>query len=117
VIIGFENLLNAEDNARVMDRVGSRAFMIYYDVGNATNMVKVDAAKEIRWLGKKRICQMHFKDRGYLGEGKVDFPAVLSAVADIGFEGYANLETSAPSGDMEKDLQRNIDYLRRQAIL
>lgn len=85
VILGFENLLNAEDNARAMDRVASRAFKIYYDVGNATNMVGVDAPKEIRWLGKDRICQFHFKDKGYLGEGKVDFPAVLRAVAAIGF--------------------------------
>ena len=43
VIIGFENLLNAEDNARAMDRVASKAFRIYYDVGNSTNRVGVDA--------------------------------------------------------------------------
>ena len=29
--------------------------------------------------------------------GKVDFPAVLAAIEDIGFQGYANLETGAPS--------------------
>ena len=113
VILGFENLLNAEDNARAMDRVASRAFKIYYDVGNATNMVGVDVAKEIRRLGKDRICQFHFKDKGYLGEGRVDFPAVLQAVADIGFKGYANLETGSPSGSVEADLKRNLEYLRK----
>jgi L-ribulose-5-phosphate 3-epimerase len=112
VILGFENLLPAEDNARAMDRVASSAFKVYYDVGNATNTVGVDAAREIRFLGKDRICQMHFKDKGYLGEGKVDYPAIFRAVADIGFEGYANLETSAPSGSWEQDLRRNLDYLR-----
>ncbi|MBI4873477.1 MAG: sugar phosphate isomerase/epimerase [Acidobacteria bacterium] len=111
VVLGFENLLTAEDNARAMDRVGSRAFKIYYDAGNATNMVGVDAIKEIRWLGRDRICQFHFKDQGYLGEGKVDYPAVLRAISDIGFRGYANLETSAPSGNWESDLKRNIAYL------
>ena len=112
VILGFENLLAAEDNAHAMDRVASRAFKIYYDVGNTTNMVGVDAAKEIRWLGRDRICQFHFKDKGYLGEGKVNFPAVLEAIAGIGFQGYANLETGAPSGNWESDLKRNYDYLR-----
>lgn len=112
VTLGFENLLTAEDSARAMDLVASDAFKIYYDVGNATNRVGVDSPKEIRWLGKDRICQFHFKDEGYLGEGKVDFPEVLRAVADIGFEGYANLETKAPSGSMENDLRRNLDYLR-----
>ena len=113
VILGFENLLTAEDNARAMDRVGSSAFKIYYDVGNSTNTVKQDAAKEIRWLGRDRICQLHFKDKGYLGEGNVNFPAVLQALAEIGFRGYANLETNSPSGSMEQDLRRNVAYLRR----
>ena len=112
VIIGFENLLSAEENARVLDRVGSPAFQIYYDVGNSTNMGGFDAPQEIRFLGRERICQFHFKDKGYLGEGKVDFAAVLKAVGDIGFQGYANLETSAPSGNMEADLRRNAGYLR-----
>jgi L-ribulose-5-phosphate 3-epimerase len=112
VVIGFENLLSAEDNARAMDRVGSKAFQIYYDVGNATNMGGFDAPREIRWLGRDRICQFHFKDKGYLGEGKVDFPACLKAIEDIGFEGIAQLETGSPSGDPEADLRRNLDYLR-----
>jgi len=113
VILGFENLLSAEDNARALDRVGSPAFKVYYDAGNATNMGGFDAPREIRWLGKDRICQFHFKDQGYLGEGKVNFPAILAAIADIGFQGYANLETTSPSGSMEADLRRNIDYLRK----
>jgi sugar phosphate isomerase/epimerase len=92
--------------------VGSRAFQIYYDVGNATNLVGVDAPSEIRRLGRDRICQFHFKDQGYLGEGKVDFAAVLKACSDIGFSGYANLETSSPSGSMDNDLKRNLAYLR-----
>jgi L-ribulose-5-phosphate 3-epimerase len=112
VILGFENLLEAADNLRALERVNSRAFKIYYDVGNATNLVGVDAPAEIRQMGRDAICQLHFKDKGYLGEGKVNYPEVLKALADIGYTGYATLETSAPSGSMEKDLRRNIDYLR-----
>ncbi len=112
VILGFENLLTAEDQARAMDRVASDYFKVYYDVGNSTNRVGVDSPKEIRWLGKDRICQFHFKDDGYLGEGKVNFPEVLRAVDEIGFEGVANLETKAPSGDFAADLRRNLAYLR-----
>jgi len=111
VVIGFENLLNAEDNARVMDQVASPAFKIWYDVGNSTNQAKVDAAREIRWLGRDRICALHFKDQGYLGEGKVNFPDILQALSEIRYEGFANLETSAPSGQVEADLKRNLAYL------
>src|ERR1035441_9297067 len=34
---------------------------VYYDVGNCTQ-AGFDVVKEIRWLGKDRICQFHFKD-------------------------------------------------------
>lgn len=112
VILGFENLLKAGDNLRALERVNSKAFQIYYDVGNATNMVGVDAPSEIRQMGKGAICQVHFKDKGYLGEGKVNYPAVLRALADIRYAGYAVLETSAPSGSIDKDLRRNVEYLR-----
>lgn len=113
VTLGFENTLSAEDSARVLDRVGSRALQVYYDVGNSTNMGGFDAVKEIRWLGRGRICQVHLKDKGYLGEGKVDFPGVVRALAEIGFAGFANLETSSPSGSVENDLRRNLAYVRR----
>jgi sugar phosphate isomerase/epimerase len=71
-----------------------------------------NAAAEIRRLGRERICQFHFKDKGYLGEGKVDFPAILAAIHDIGFRGWANLETNAPSGDVDADVKRNLGYLQ-----
>ncbi|MEO8658059.1 MAG: sugar phosphate isomerase/epimerase, partial [Bryobacteraceae bacterium] len=71
-----------------------------------------DVPKEIRWLGRDRICQFHVKDKGYLGEGKVDVAAAVKAMKDIGFQGFANLETSSPSGDVEKDTIRQLGYLR-----
>ena len=112
IILGFENLLSAEDNMRAYDLVASPAFKIYYDIGNSTNVGGFDVPKEIRWLGRDRICQFHVKDKGYLGEGKVDVAAAVKAMKDIGFQGFANLETSSPSGDVEKDTIRQLTYLR-----
>ena len=83
VILGIENTLSAEDNARLLERAGSKSIRVYYDVGNSTNMGGFDAPKEIRWLGRNRICQIHLKDKGYLGEGKVNFPEVVRAIRDI----------------------------------
>jgi sugar phosphate isomerase/epimerase len=85
---------------------------VYYDVGNSTGG-KFDVVKEIRWLGKQRICQFHLKDNPhYLGEGTIDFPAVMRAIADTRFEGFANLETSCPSRSVEQDMRRNLQYVR-----
>jgi L-ribulose-5-phosphate 3-epimerase len=112
VILGLEDTISAEDNVRILDRVKSKAAMVYYDVGNSTN-AGFDPVKEIRWLGKQRICQIHLKDNPhYLGEGKIDFKAVLQAIADIRFAGFANLETSSPSKSVEQDMRRNLQYIR-----
>ena len=113
VILGLENTISAEDNVRIMERSRSKAVLVYYDIGNSAGQ-GFDVAREIEWLGKKRICQMHFKDNpGYLGEGKIDFPAVARAVSRIGFEGFANLETNSPSKSVEADMKRNLAYVKK----
>ena len=113
VLLGLEDTISAEDNVRIMERSKSPAVQTYYDVGNSTSN-GFDPVKEIRWLGKSRICQIHLKDNpGYMGEGKIDFPGVLKAIADIDFEGFANLETSSPSKDIEADMRRNAAYIRK----
>lgn len=113
VILGLEDTISAQNNVRIMDRVQSKAVLVYYDIGNSTNG-NFPVAREIEWLGKKRICQFHFKDNPYyLGEGKIDFPEVASAISRIGWEGYANLETESPSKSVENDMRKNLAYVRR----
>jgi sugar phosphate isomerase/epimerase len=112
VTLGLEDTISAEDNVRIMQRAGSPAVKVYYDVGNSTGG-GFDVVKEIRWLGAQRICQMHLKDNPhYLGEGSIDFPAVMKAITDIGFEGFANLETDCPSKSVENDMTRNLKFIR-----
>lgn len=113
VILGIENTLSGEDNARLLDRAASKAIRVYYDVGNSANIGGFDPAKEIRWLGKDRICEFHLKDKRYLGEGRVDVPSLLDAITEIGFHGFAHLETPAPSGSIEADMRRNLGYVRK----
>ncbi|MGO9260537.1 MAG: sugar phosphate isomerase/epimerase family protein [Bryobacteraceae bacterium] len=113
VILGLEDTISAEDNVRIMDRVKSKNVLVYYDVGNSTQ-AGFDVVKEIRWLGKDRICQIHLKDNPhYLGEGAISFPRVIEAIRDIGFTGAANLETDTHAGStVEEDMRKNLAYLR-----
>jgi len=112
VVLGLENTISAEDNVRIMERSRSRSVKVYYDVGNSTK-AGFDPVKEIRWLGKDRICQFHLKDNPhYLGEGNIQFPPIMQAIRDIGFSGYANLETDAPSKNLETDMRKNLAYIR-----
>jgi len=112
VILGLENTISAEDNVRIMERSRSASVQVYYDVGNSTK-AGFDPVKEIAWLGKDRICQFHLKDNPhYLGEGSIPFPGIIQAIRDIGFSGFANLETDAPSKQLEADMRRNLAYIR-----
>jgi L-ribulose-5-phosphate 3-epimerase len=113
VVLGLEDTISAEDNVRIMDRSRSASVSVYYDVGNSTK-AGFDVVKEIRWLGKDRICQFHLKDNPhYLGEGSIQFPPIIRAIRDIRFSGYANLETDAHPNQLEADMRRNLTYMRK----
>jgi sugar phosphate isomerase/epimerase len=114
VILALEDTISAEDNVRVMDRAKSKNVSVYYDVGNSAK-ADFDVVKEIRWLGKDRICQFHLKDNpNYLGEGTISFPRVIEAIREIGFTGAANLETDTHAGStVEADMRKNLAYIRQ----
>lgn len=113
VILGIEDTISAEDNVRIMDRAQSKHVLVYYDVGNST-VAGFDPVKEIRWLGKERICQFHLKDNPhYLGEGDIQFAPIMHTIRDSGFSGYANLETDTRPDTLEADLRRNLMYIRQ----
>jgi len=112
VTLGLENTISAEDNVRILDRAKSDFVKVYYDVGNSTGG-GFDIIKEMNWLGAKRICQFHLKDNPhYLGEGKIDFPAVMRTIGALGFTGFANLETDSPSKSIPDDMKRNLAFVR-----
>jgi L-ribulose-5-phosphate 3-epimerase len=111
VKLGLENYLSAEDTVKIMDRVGSKAVMVYYDLKNSFDAGH-DPYRELRWLTAKRICQIHLKDKAYLGEGVIDYAKGMKIVGEIGYRGFANLETAAPSGSVENDMRRNLAYIR-----
>lgn len=111
VVLALENTLSAADNAWIMDRTKSKAVKVYYDTYNSQK-AGYDIYKEIRWLTAKRIAQVHFKDKGYLGEGEVDFNRVVRSLADADYGSWANLETPSPSGNVEADMRRNLIFVK-----
>jgi L-ribulose-5-phosphate 3-epimerase len=112
VILGLEDTISARDNVRIMERTKSPAVLTYYDVGNST-LNGFNIIEEIRWLGQERICEVHLKDNpNFLGKGKIDFPAVVDALADIGYDKWAQLETDSPTRSIEDDMNVNLKYIR-----
>ncbi len=112
VVLGLENTISAEENAAILEAVGSPAVKVYYDVGNSF-LQKYDIYKEVAWLGKDRICQLHLKDNpNYIGKGEIDFPKFIEGVLRSGFEGWAMLETSSPTKVIKDDMATNYKYVR-----
>jgi sugar phosphate isomerase/epimerase len=66
----------------------------------------------MRLLGRKRICQVHFKDRPFLekGSGLVDWPAAVKVLREIKYDGWIVLETGSPNKDIVADTKKNLAY-------
>jgi len=112
VALGIESWLSAEDHMDIIQRVGSPAVKVYYDVANS-KMAGYDIYKEIRWLGNN-ICEFHAKDyKGLFGKGEIDFVEVRRAMEDIGYSGWVHLEpVEFGSLDMMGAFRYDIKYLR-----
>ena len=73
VVLGIESWMSADDHVRILDAVGSPAVQVYYDVANSQKM-GYDIYREIRQLGRERICEIHCKENeSLLGKGVVNF--------------------------------------------
>ena len=111
VMLGIESWLSAAEHMDIIDRVGSPAVKVYYDVANS-HKAGYDIYKEIRTLGK-HICQFHAKDYDDLyGKGSIDFERVREAMDAIGYRGWIVMEgTKMPLG-VEQSCRYDAEYLR-----
>jgi len=112
VALAIESWLSAEEHIAIIERVGSPAVKVYYDVANS-NMAGYDIYEEIRQLGK-HICEFHAKDYDDLyGKGSIDFVKVREAMDDIGYRGWLVMEgTKMPLG-VEESCRYDCEYLRK----
>ena len=111
VTLAIESWLSAAEHMAIIERVGSPAVKVYYDVGNS-NMMKYDIYQEIRDL-RGHICQFHAKDYDDLyGKGSIDFARVREGMDDTGYHGWIVMEgTKMPLG-VEERCRYDADYLR-----
>jgi sugar phosphate isomerase/epimerase len=111
VILGVESQLSARQHMEILDRVGSPAVQVYYDVGNSHHE-GYDIYQEIRFLGQ-HICEFHAKDYDDLyGKGSINFPEVRRAMDDIGYRGWMQIEgVKFPLG-LEESIRYDAHFLR-----
>jgi len=111
-VYGIESWLDARELERILDRVGSPAIRVYYDVGNMLKMGE-DVGAAIRRLGHERICEVHLKDyQDLFGRGSTDFPAVRAALDAAGYRGWLGIEGVKTPLGVEASLRYDLEYLR-----
>ena len=114
--IGLENvwnkfLLSPLEMRQLIDDIDSPYVGSYFDVGNV--LINGYPEQWINILGK-RIKKVHIKDyklgtvphEGFvrLLEGDVDFPRVLNALHNAGYDGYLIAEVFTDSGDIDSEV-------------
>jgi L-ribulose-5-phosphate 3-epimerase len=112
VVLGVESWLSAEQHLDIVERVGSPAVKVYYDVANS-DKAGYDIYQEIRQLGK-HICEFHAKDYDDLyGKGTIAFEEVRRAMDDIGYRGWIVMEGVKMPLGLEESCRYDAQYLRR----
>src|SRR5207245_3188767 len=99
-------------------RVDHPNFGLTLDVGHLHCQGEVPIADQLRrW--RELLWNVHIEDmrRGVhdhlmFGEGEIDFPLVLAALGEIGYEGGIHVELSRHSHDAEETARRALRCLR-----
>jgi L-ribulose-5-phosphate 3-epimerase len=101
VVIGIETSLNATEEAKLLDEVGSKAIKSYFNFANALDNGR-DVNNELKILGKKRICQIHCSNTDGVwlqNDTKIDLKQVKKTLDKMKWEGWLVIERSRDQKD------------------
>jgi L-ribulose-5-phosphate 3-epimerase len=122
VDLGFEPepdmLIDTTDSfAELLDRVDSPRLKLTLDVGHLHCLGETPIPTVIRRWGP-RIANVHIEDMRagvhdhlMFGEGEMDFPPIIAALADVGYDGGVHVELSRHSHDAPRVAQLAFDFL------
>jgi len=117
VVIGVETELDADQQIKLLDEIGSPAIKIYYNLANAIQHQR-DCVAELQKLGKDRVCQIHLsnQDAHWLqNDTLVNAPEIKSALDEMGWQGWLVIERSRDTNDVhnvKKNYSANAAYLK-----
>jgi sugar phosphate isomerase/epimerase len=117
VIIGIETALDAAGEVKLLDEIGSPAIKSYFNFANALQNNR-DLHKELRTLGKDRICQIHASNEDGVwlqNDPKIDLPKVKRTLDEMGWSGWLVIERSRDARDsrnVKKNFGANAAYLK-----
>jgi len=115
VILGIESYLSAEELMDIIQSVGSKNIKVYYDFRNSAD-AGYDVIKEIKWLGKDIICELHIKENGsLLGKGTLDWKKIAETLIDMDYHGngWMQIEGALPeNAAIIESYRQNLRFLK-----
>ena len=116
-VIGIRTGLDAKESKRMLKEIHSDGIKIYYNLQDAVDSHR-DVCKELKVLGKDRICQIHasLTDSVTLDKDpRINMRQVVKTLNQIGWRGWLVVERSRDASrvrDVRYNYGTNINYLR-----
>jgi L-ribulose-5-phosphate 3-epimerase len=117
VTIGIETALDAAAEVQLLEEIDSPAVKSYFNFANALQKGR-DLTREIRILGKDRICQIHCTDEDGVwleNNTRLNMPEVKKVLDEIGWSGWLVVERSRDARnpqDVRGNFGANVKYLK-----
>jgi sugar phosphate isomerase/epimerase len=118
VVIGIETSLDAKGEVQLLKEIDSKGIKIYYNFQNPLVSGR-NLYKELRILGKNRICQIHCTNTDGVtlpNDKKLDMNKVKNILQEMGWCGWLVVERSRDKNDVhnvKKNYGTNVEYLKR----
>ena len=117
LVIGIETQLDAKGDVKLLKEIDSFGIKIYFKFQNALENGR-DLCKELKIMGKKRICQIHCTDTDGVTlrfNERLDMNKVKKTLDKMGWSGWLVVERSRDKDDVHnvrKNYGTNIEYLK-----
>lgn len=118
VVIGIETALSAKEEVALLKEIGSPAIQIYFNFSNPLKEGR-DLYKELKVLGKNRICMIHAtnKDGVWLEKDpEIDMLKVKKTLDKMKWSGWLIIERSRDANkpkDVKGNYSANTAYLKK----
>lgn len=118
VVVGIETQLDAKGEVKLLKDINSPGIKIYFKFQNALENGR-DLCKELKILGKKRICQIHCTDTDGVTlpfNRRLDMNKVKKTLDKMEWSGWLVVERSRDEKEVRnvrKNYGMNIEYLKQ----
>lgn len=109
LVIGIETQLDAKGDVKLLKEIDSLGIKIYFKFQNALENGR-DLCKELKILGKKRICQIHCTDTDGVTlrfNERLDMNKVKKTLDKMGWSGWLVVERSRDKDDVH-NVRKNL---------